>query len=194
MAETLVFFERPKEPRDRIQLPPAESLQTLGSARGTSAGGQKHSQKRGRLTSTVPGSSEPAAGHNRSHRSGNRHGRTGDHHAGRSHLLLQQLAQQPLGRLLVASALDQTSSTIPVWSTARHNQCLTPAILSTTSSRCHLSPVRGSRRRIWLAKGWPNLRAHCRTVSWLTMMPRAANNSSTIRNPSGNGSTARRHG
>src|SRR5215475_7873990 len=31
----------------------------------------------------------------------------GDHNAWRSHLLLQQLAQQPLGRLLVASALDQ---------------------------------------------------------------------------------------
>jgi hypothetical protein len=27
------------------------------------------------------------------------------------------------------------------------------------------------------------LRAHCRTVSWLTMMPRAPNNSSTIRSP-----------
>jgi len=33
--------------------------------------------------------------------------------------------------------------------------------------------------------GWPNLRAHCRTVSWLTMMPRAASNSSTMRSPSG---------
>src|SRR5215831_17547193 len=52
----------------------------------------------------------------------------------------------------------RTSSTIPVWSTARHNQCLTPAILSTTSSRCHLSPVRGSRRRIRLANCW-HLRA-----------------------------------
>src|SRR5215471_9694687 len=31
----------------------------------------------------------------------------GDHDAWRSHLLLQQLAQQPLGRLFVASALDQ---------------------------------------------------------------------------------------
>ena len=31
----------------------------------------------------------------------------GDHDTGRPHLLLQQLAQQPLGRLLVASALDQ---------------------------------------------------------------------------------------
>jgi hypothetical protein len=46
----------------------------------------------------------------------------GDHDAWRSHLPPQQLAQQPLGHLLVASALDRTSSTIPVWSTARHNQ------------------------------------------------------------------------
>jgi MFS family permease len=44
----------------------------------------------------------------------------------------------------------------------------------------------GSRRRIRLANGWPNFRAHYRTVSWLTMMPRAASNSSTIRSPSGN--------
>jgi hypothetical protein len=31
----------------------------------------------------------------------------GDHDTGRPHLPLQQFAQQPLGRLLVASALDQ---------------------------------------------------------------------------------------
>src|SRR5438552_17618476 len=31
----------------------------------------------------------------------------GDHHSGRPHLPLQQLAQQPLGCLLVAAALDQ---------------------------------------------------------------------------------------
>ena len=31
----------------------------------------------------------------------------GDHHTGRPHLPLQQLAQQPLGRLFVAAALDQ---------------------------------------------------------------------------------------
>ena len=31
----------------------------------------------------------------------------GDHDTGRLHLPLQQFAQQPLGRLLVASALDQ---------------------------------------------------------------------------------------
>src|SRR4051812_27796886 len=67
-----------------------------------------------------------------------------------------------------------TSSTIPVWSTARQSQCFTPAILMATSSRCHLSPTRGSLRRIRSANAWPNLSAHCRTVSWLTTTPRAA--------------------
>jgi hypothetical protein len=65
------------------------------------------------------------------------------------------------------------SSTTPAWSTARQSQCFTPPILSTTSSRCHLSPTRGRRRRIWLANCWPNFSAHCRTVSWLTMTERA---------------------
>ena len=37
-----------------------------------------------------------------------------NHDAWRSHLLLQQLAQQPLGRLLVASALDQDIEDISV--------------------------------------------------------------------------------
>jgi hypothetical protein len=42
------------------------------------------------------------------------------------------------------------------------------------SSSCHLSPAcGGSRRRIRFANSWPNLNAHCRTVSWLTRMPRA---------------------
>src|SRR3954454_6082772 len=37
------------------------------------------------------------------------------------------------------------SSTMPSWSTARHTQCFWPAIFTATSSRCHLSPARGSR-------------------------------------------------
>jgi hypothetical protein len=45
---------------------------------------------------------------------------------------------------------------------------------------CHLPPAAGSLRRIWFANACPNFTAHCRTVSWLTMMPRAASNSSTI--------------
>src|SRR5215471_16586205 len=95
------------------------------------------------------------------------------------------LRNNRLAACLSRQRWTRTSSTIPVWSTARHSQCFTPPILSTTSSRCHLSPARGSRRRIRLANGWPNLPAHCRTVSWLTMMPRAASNSSTMRSPSG---------
>src|SRR5262249_1343823 len=75
----------------------------------------------------------------------------------------------------------------PIWHCPLiRRECRRPAIFSTTSSKCHLSPTRGSRRRIRLANCWPNLRAHCRTGSWLTMMPRAASNSSTIRSPSGN--------
>ena len=42
-----------------------------------------------------------------------------DHHAGSPALPLQQLAQQPLGRLLVAPALDQNVQHDAVWSTAR---------------------------------------------------------------------------
>src|SRR3954454_3384586 len=45
----------------------------------------------------------------------------------------------------------------------------------------HLSAAAGCRRWIRLAKSWPNLNAHCRTVSWLTIMPRAASISSTMR-------------
>jgi len=77
------------------------------------------------------------------------------------------------------------SSTIPFWSTARHSQCFTPAIVSTTSSMCHLSPAADSLWRIWFAKFWPNFSAHWRTVSWLTTIPRAASNSSTMRRLSG---------
>src|SRR3954470_661303 len=40
----------------------------------------------------------------------------------------------PLSRRL----WTKTSSTMPSWSTARHSQCFLPAILRTTSSKCHL--------------------------------------------------------
>src|SRR5271156_775634 len=99
--------------------------------------------------------------------------------------LFSSLHRSRSAACLLRRRWTRTSSTTPTWSTARQSQCFTPVILSTTSSKCHLSPTRGRRRRIWLANGWPTLRAHCRTVSWLTMMPRAASNSSTMRSPSG---------
>lgn len=50
----------------------------------------------------------------------------------------------------------RTSRTKPCWSTARHNQCFLPAIVITTSSRCHLSPsLPTDRFRISLAKCLP---------------------------------------
>src|SRR5271165_6611766 len=45
----------------------------------------------------------------------------------------------------------RTSSTLPCWSTARLRYRSLPLIPTNTSSRCHLSPGRGRRRRSWLA-------------------------------------------
>src|SRR5437764_4589798 len=70
--------------------------------------------------------------------------------------LFSSLRSSRLAACLLRRRCTRTSSTTPAWSTARQSQCFTPAILSTTSSRCHLSPTRGGRRRIWLANCWPN--------------------------------------
>src|SRR5882757_5776226 len=56
------------------------------------------------------------------------------------------LRSSRLAACLLRRRWTRTSSTTPAWSTARQSQCFTPAILSTTSSRCHLSPTRGRRR------------------------------------------------
>ena len=45
----------------------------------------------------------------------------------------------------------KTSSTLPCWSIARHRYRCAPLIFTNTSSRCHLSPGPGRRRRNWLA-------------------------------------------
>src|SRR3954465_15134536 len=108
-----------------------------------------------------------------------------DHHTRHAGLPLQQLAKQALGGLLVAPALDQNVEHDPILVDGPPEPMLLAADLRHTSSRCHLSPGQGSRRRIWLAKPWPNLRPHWRTVSWLTVMPRAARSSSTMRRLSG---------
>jgi FtsP/CotA-like multicopper oxidase with cupredoxin domain len=49
----------------------------------------------------------------------------------------------------------------------------------------HCSPSGIADNVMRLMEPGKSLRAHCRTVSWLTMMPRAASNSSTMRSPSG---------
>ena len=65
-----------------------------------------------------------------------------------------------LAALAFLRLCTSTSRTKPSWSTARHSQCFAPATLTTTSSRCHLSPRRpADRRRISSAKWRPNFSA-----------------------------------
>jgi hypothetical protein len=59
----------------------------------------------------------------------------GDEHTRGSSLLLEELAEQTFGGLLVAPALDENIETKPSWSTARQSQGFFPATLMTTSSR-----------------------------------------------------------
>lgn len=66
------------------------------------------------------------------------------------------------------------------------SQRCTPEALTTTLSRCNLSPALGSVRRIWLANSYPKLSYRRHTVSWLTVTPYAASNSSPWRKLGGN--------
>ena len=109
-----------------------------------------------------------------------------DHDARSPALPLQQLAQQPLGRLLVAPALNQN---------IKHDAVLihsAPEIVLLAGNLEHnfihmplVAGLRRSRRRMMLANSWPNLSPHWRIVSWLTSMPRKASISSTIRRLNG---------
>src|SRR3954451_22945198 len=108
-----------------------------------------------------------------------------DHHTRHAGLPLQQLAQQALGGLLVAPALDHNVEHEAILVDGPPEPVLRSPDHQAHFAEVHLSPGQGSLRRIWLANAWPNLRAHCRTVSWLTSMPRAASISSTMRRLSG---------
>ena len=89
----------------------------------------------------------------------------GDQHPRRRALPLEELAEEPLGGLGVAPARDEDVRTLPSCSTARHRYCRRPLIVKNTSSRCHLSPGRGWRRRSRQVYSGPNLAHHCRIVS-----------------------------
>ena len=73
---------------------------------------------------------------------------------------------------------------MPSWSTARHSQCFLPAIL-TRPLEMPLVSGTGQTPPDLVRELLAELRAHCRTLSWLTMMPRAASISSTMRKLSG---------
>src|SRR5271165_6888128 len=104
------------------------------------------------------------------------------------------LRNKRLAAFLSRRLWTRTSRTKPSWSTARQSQCFLPAMVMTTSSRCHLSPRRGARRRMRLANSRPNFRPHWRIVSYVTEMPRAASISSTMRRLNGNRGTVSRLG
>src|SRR3954449_10751059 len=104
-----------------------------------------------------------------------------DHHTRHAGLALQQLPEQAFGGRLVPPLLDENVEHDPILVDGPPQPVLLAGDHQAHFVECHLSPGQGSRRRIWLAKAWPNLRAHCRTVSWLTSMPRAASISSTMR-------------
>src|SRR3954463_11343986 len=109
-----------------------------------------------------------------------------DHDTRGPALLFQQLAEQALGGLLVPPALDENVEHDPILVDSPPEPVLRSADHQAHFVEVPLVSRSGSLRRIWLAKLWPNLRAHCRTVSWLTSMPRAASISSTMRRLSGN--------
>ena len=109
----------------------------------------------------------------------------GDHHTGRPHLPLQQLAQQPLGRLLVAAALHQNvehhaglvhGSPKPMLcpSNFEHDLVEMPFVARSRKAAADLV----GKLLAELERPLPH-----RFVA--TMIPRAASNSSTIRSPSG---------
>lgn len=108
-----------------------------------------------------------------------------DHDAWRPALPLEKFAEQTLRRPLVAPALDQH---------VKHHSGLiygTPEpVLRPSDLDCDLVEVpfvsdTGQSSSDPVGELWPNLSAHCRTVSWLTTMPRAASISSTMRKLSG---------
>ena len=75
--------------------------------------------------------------------------------------VVQPYAQRGAKKRLAAFAVrvgsaTRMSRTLPSWSTARHRECLWPRIVRKISSRCHVSPQRGRRRRSSLVYVCPN--------------------------------------
>ena len=110
----------------------------------------------------------------------------GDEHTGGSTLLSEQLPEQTFGGLLVAPALDENIENEAVLVDGTPEPMLLPGDADdnlievpfvATARRSPTDPVGEFR---------PNLRPHCRIVSCVTEMPRAASISSTMRRLSGN--------
>lgn len=79
------------------------------------------------------------------------------HHPRRESLLSEQLFQEFFGRCFVSTLLIRISSTFPSSSKARHNQNTSPLVWTRISSKCHLRPGLGRRRRSSLANIYANI-------------------------------------
>ena len=111
----------------------------------------------------------------------------GDHDARCPALPLQQLAQQALGRMPVTPALDQHVEHHPVLIHGTPEPVLHPGDIDRDLVKVPLVASLRQPPPDPVGELLAELeRPHCRTVSWLTTMPRAASISSTMRRLSGN--------
>jgi hypothetical protein len=91
--------------------------------------------------------------------------RVGDQHPKRRAPPLEEFAQEPLGGLGVPARVDQDVEDVAVGVDGPPQLLPPPLIVKNTSSRCHLSPGRGWRRRSRQAYSGPNLAHQARIVS-----------------------------
>ena len=110
----------------------------------------------------------------------------GNQHARRSPLLLQELAEQALGGLLVSPALDKDVENKALLVDRAPEPVLLAGDAEDNLVKMPFVATPGARRRRRLANSLPNFRHHCRIVSSVTAMPRAASISSTVRRLNGN--------
>src|SRR5258707_10306203 len=110
----------------------------------------------------------------------------GDEHTRGSTLLLEELAEQAFGGLRVAPALDENIKNEAVLVDGTPEPMLLPG--EADDNLIEVPFVATARRSptMRLANSRPNLRPHCRIVSCVTEMPRAASISSTMRRLNGN--------
>lgn len=114
----------------------------------------------------------------------------GNHNPRRPALPLQQLPQQALGSPLVAPALHQHVEHQPGLIHGTPEPVLYPGDLGSNLVEVPLVSGAGQSPTDPVGELLAVLSAHCRTVSCLTTMPRAASISSTMRRPRGSENTA----
>ena len=100
-------------------------------------------------------------------------------------MLPEKLAEQTFGSLLVAPTLDENIENEAVLIDSTQEPMLFPGDADDDFIQVPL--IATARRSLTDAAGQipPNLRSHCRIVSWVTEMPRAASISSTMRRLNG---------